>query len=154
MHAIYFTSHVSIKHQAALEKILYFNALQNRYRDVINTSIQQYGQPKLTIEDGRIRLYMETLEDIQSIFAMDGETEDSSVLGVLLYHRVEYEGLIILHIAIDEQCSFEGEYSNEFIVMRLILQLKTIAKNIRGVKKIKIAYNGNFRQCSEIRVKR
>lgn len=46
-----------------------------------------------------------------------------------------------------------GEFSEEFVILHLIAKLRNDYRKIKGVKRIKVAYNGDFAKQSTIQVR-
>lgn len=154
MQPVYFASRIKIKYKDELEQILFFNKLQKEYLTDIAKSIESYGLPRIVQDKSYIKIELENLKDVQSIFAIDGEGDNSNLLGLILYYRLNVEEIVVLHIAVVDECSAIGEFSQEFVTLRLINKLRENANKIKGVEKIRISYSGDFKKFTIIKIKK
>jgi hypothetical protein len=67
-----------------------------------------------------------------------GTTKD--LAGVLVYTRVHDDTLVLLHMAVRPEFCYAIGYKNELVLVRILTQLRAIAKRIRGIKKLSILY--------------
>ncbi len=153
MQPVFFSSGINVKYKSELEEILFFNKRQKEYLQDINNSIESYGLPKIIQEGNSLKIRVEHLKDVQTIYAFDSNESDAALLGLILYYRISVDEIIVLHIAIVDECTAEGSYSKEFVVLRLINKLKENAKRIKGVEKIRISYTGDFNNFTLIKIK-
>lgn len=152
MQPIFFKSKIHRKYKDELESLLFFNKYQKNYIQDISKSIESYGLPKIIVEGEYLKIELEKLKDVQSIFAFDGDDENASLLGILIYYRINIDEIIIIHIAVIDECSSYGEFSSEFIALRMINKLREDAKKIKGLKAIKLYYTGNLKNFTNIRI--
>jgi hypothetical protein len=134
-----FTSLLNHKYIEALERLMFFNPGQSAMHDAIVDSVERFGLPSIVIVDGRLRINVEKLNDVQSLFAL----EDDRLVGSLVYFRFSIETLTIIHIAVDEDYSSDGKFSHHMLTMRMLDLLRSNARRISGVDSIRIMYGGS-----------
>jgi len=138
---ILITSSLDGVFHSALEQLLFFNPLQQKVLPEIMHSIEQFGQPYIKIVDNKLRINIDGIQDTQTLFALGHVKNVTTLLGVVIYVRIDEENIAILHIGITEDYSAHGNNSNRLLLIRLIAELRTLAKKIKGVRFLKIMYS-------------
>jgi len=133
-----FTSELAAAQRETLESLLYFNPNQQRVREVIEHVIERYGQPRITVVHGLLRVSVEGLPDVQSIFALD---EMQRLVGAAVFTRIETEAIVLLHLAVDADYAADGERASAMLAIRLMAQVRAIAARIRGVRFMSVLYH-------------
>jgi hypothetical protein len=87
-----------------------------------------------------LRIQTGSINDVQNLFAFDSETEDANLIGFILYFRPTLKKILVLHIAVSEDYTFDGKFSNQTLTIHLINKVKEIAYKIRGIESVDIAY--------------
>eukprot|EP01156_Anaeramoeba_ignava_P015967 Anaeramoba_ignava/a617238_6.p1 GENE.a617238_6~~a617238_6.p1 ORF type:complete len:147 (-),score=20.09 a617238_6:128-568(-) len=136
MKSITFTSVLNIKFLEKLKTLLFFNPEQQKIVTGILASIEKYGLPKIEPEGENIVIKVGELTEVQSIYAIDNE----ELVGVMLFFRETAQNITLLHIAVAEEHSLQGNKGNKMIALQLIYKLKEIAAKIKDVKTISIYY--------------
>jgi hypothetical protein len=145
MDKITITSRLGTEFESALEQLLFFNPLQQKVLSRIMNSIEQFGQPYITIDNDTLRVQVEGLRDAQTLFALGHVKNVVTLIGVINYVRVDEENIVILHVGITEEYSAFGLNSNQFLLMRLIAELRALSKKIKGVRQLHMTYSkGNL----------
>lgn len=134
-----FTSLLDQAYGDKLEELMFFNPGQQDMLAAIVDSVEQFGSPSVVVEKGHLRIKVEKLENVQTIFAL----EDDSLVGILLYTRLSTETLTVIHIVVDVEYSSSGKFSRNMLVIRMLELLRKSARSISGVKKIRIFYGDN-----------
>ena len=119
--------------------MLFFNPGQHAAHSAIVDSIEMFGEPFVYNDGGHLRVKVRKLDDVQTLFALDGDI----LAGLLLYSRVSPERLIAIHIAVGEDYSLYGKFSNKMLVIRMSQQLRECARRIKGIETIRIMYGSN-----------
>jgi len=121
-----------------INNLLFFNESQSRYIDGIMKSIRKHGIPVVNTKDNKIEIKVDGLSEVQSLFAMEIDDDVANLTGVIIFFRKTIENIVLLHIAIDKDY-----YANkkQLLALRLIKELKSISKSIKGVKTLTIYYN-------------
>ena len=132
---------------------MFFNKNQKIYNAQINNSVTRFGNPKIVEDKKKLRVIIEKIKDCQNLFVFDSGGNDSSLLGVLIYYRESLKNIVILHIAVTEECSVTGKYHGEYITFRLINRLKEDVGKIKGVETVSFAYKTGNTGLSQIPVK-
>lgn len=105
----------------------------------ILSSVDQFGQPRVVSDGGTLRVQLEKLDAVQTLFAMDGE----ALSGVLVYSRTSEETLSVIYIAVNDEYSSHGRYANKMLFLRMLALVKNTARRIKGIKAIQIISDEN-----------
>jgi hypothetical protein len=118
-----------------LEKILYFNDNQGECSENIIKTIELYGIPRVIEKNNSLLIVFEET-DCQNVFV----TKDDELIGVLIFYRNKLDNIDLIHIAVDEKYSSKGKYFDNFLFLKMIHELKNIARMIKGIKTVTIKY--------------
>jgi hypothetical protein len=146
MKLIDFSSKLPRHYLDALENLFFFNENQSDFMKTIEKSIERFGAPKIVIEGKYLRFKIGSLNNVQCLFAFDCKAEDANLIGLIIYFRNTINNMTILHIAIDEDYTISGRFSNQMLAVKLINKVKEIALKIKGVEILSIAYKGDFEE--------
>ena len=136
-----YTSTLKPEYSEELERLLFFNPGQQDALAAIMDSLDTFGSPSVYTDNGALRVKVEKLDEVQTLYAMD----DDTLVGVLVYSRVVLDCLTVLHIAVDEEYSVHGNNANNMLVMRMLELLRKNARLIKGVKTIRLMCNNQVR---------
>jgi len=137
----HFTSRLQPTMRDKLENILFFNSLQKNYIESISHSIQLFGEPKVELSDNSLRVLIDGIPDIQTIFAL---TPDKNTLaGIIIYLRTDQNNIAILHIGVTNEFSSLGTYADSMLAPKLIQNIIRAAKTIKGITTITLMYGRN-----------
>lgn len=134
-----FTSILPDEYTSDLEQLLFFNPGQQLALRQIIDSVEKFGTPSIHREGGNLRVKVEKLDDVQTLFAMD----EDALAGVLVYTRTSIDALAVLHIAVDHDYSSQGVLHQHLLAMRLISLLRHNARRIKGILHIRLMHSGN-----------
>jgi hypothetical protein len=134
-----FSSSLASDRRNELELLMFFHPEQGQHTSSINASILSYGFPKIIDEGGALRIGIEGLE-VQTLYAFVDRGAEKDLAGVLVYTRVHHETLVLLHMAVRPEFCYSIGYKNELVLVRILAQLRAIARRIRGIKKLSILY--------------
>jgi len=134
-----FSSSLSSDQRDELESLMFFHPEQGQHISSINASIISYGFPKVIEEKGSLRIGIEGLE-VQTLYAFVDRGVKKDLAGVLVYTRVHDDTLVLLHMAVRPEFCYSIGYKNELVLVRILAQLRSIAKRIKGIKKLSILY--------------
>ena len=134
-----YTSILALEYSKELEELLFFNPGQHTIYSAIEDSIEMFGEPFVYSDGEHLRVNVRKLDEIQALFALDGD----KLAGLLLYTRVSAERLTAIHIAVREDYSLNGKFSDKMLVVRLSRQLRECARRIKGIETIRILYGSN-----------
>ena len=143
-----YTSILKPEYGKELEQLMFFNPGQQAAHAAIVDSLEKFGSPSIYTDNGCLRVKVEKLDEVQTLFALDGDT----LAGVLVFSRVLLEHLTVIYIAVDQDYSSHGKYAQKLLVMRLFKLLRNSARRIKGVETIRIMCGGN--QIQDYPVKR
>ena len=121
-----------------LENMLFFNSQQNRYIDEIINSVTKFGTPRIVKNGNRIMIELDHFSDVQNMFVFDDE--EKSLIGLVLYYRESISTVTLLHIAINDLFN-SLNYPNDLVVPKIILELHSRLKLIKGIEFMKILYS-------------
>ena len=134
-----FSSSLNSDQRDELESLMFFHPEQGQHTSSINASIRSYGFPKIIDERGALRIGIEGLE-VQTLYAFVDRGAPKDLAGVLVYTRIHDDTLVLLHMAVRPEFCYSIGYKNELVLVRILAQLRAIAKRIRGIKKLSILY--------------
>jgi hypothetical protein len=134
-----FSSSFNSDRRDELESVMFFHPEQGQHTTSINASIRSYGFPKIIEEAGALRIGIEGLE-VQTLYAFVDRGAKKDLAGVLVYTRVHDDTLVLLHMAVRPEFCYSIGYKNELVLVRILAQLRAIARRIRGIKKLSILY--------------
>ena len=134
-----YTSVLSPEYFEALEQLMFFNPGQQTALATILDSLETFGSPSVYVDSGRLRVKLEKLDEVQTLFALD----DDALVGVLIYSRLLIERLTVIHIAVDHDYSSYGKFAKNMLVIRMLELLRNSARRIKGVKTIRMMCNDN-----------
>jgi len=134
-----YTSVLKPEYSEQLEHLMFFNPGQQTALAAIEDSLEKFGTPFVYNDDGCLRVKVEKLDEVQTLFALD----DDTLVGVLVYSRVLLERLTVIHIAVDQDYSSHGKFAHHMLVIRMIELLRNSARRIKGVKSIRIMSSDN-----------
>ena len=136
---LHYTSVLKPEYGEALERLMFFNPGQQTALAAILDSLETFGSPSVYVDGERLRVKVEKLDEVQTLFALDGDT----LVGVLIYSRILLERLTVIHIAVDHDYSSYGKFAQNMVVMRMLELLRDIARRIKGVETIRMMHSGN-----------
>ncbi len=134
-----YTSILKSEYGEELEQLMFFNPGQQSAHAAIVDSLEKFGSPSVFTDNGRLCVKVEKLDEVQTLFALDGER----LAGVLVYSRVPLEHLTMIYIAVDQDYSSRGKFADKMLVIRMFELLRNSARRIKGVKSIRIMRGGN-----------
>lgn len=134
-----FSSTLSADQRNELESLMFFHPEQGQLSSRINESVLTYGFPKIVNEGGNLRIGIDGHE-VQTLYAFVDRGATKDLAGVLVYTRVHDDTLVLLHMAVRPEFCYSIGYKNELVLIRILSQLRAIAKRIRGIKKLSILY--------------
>src|SRR4029453_14361904 len=129
-----FSSVLPAEYAEDLGALLFFNLQKTAAPEGILRSIAEYGAPALCIDGDTVSVKVGALDDVQTIFALDGTGEGHELAGLVLYVRTDIENVLVLHIAVAERFSAAGADADAMLVMRLINTVPTAGRRLRGVR--------------------
>ena len=129
-----YTSTLTPEYGEELERLMFFNPGQQTALAAIVDSLERFGSPSVYDDDGYLRVKVEKLDEVQALFAMDGDR----LVGVLVYSRVLLERLTVIHIAVGQDYSSHGKFAQ-----RMLELLRNSARRIKGVETIRIMCSDN-----------
>jgi len=143
MREILFSSVLKTEYYSDLESLLFFNPEQERVKLGIIESLEQFGQPEIVSDADFLHVRAGSSWDIQTLFALDNhnESQEPELAGVIIFVRIDDE-IVILHVAVAGEYCMVGRYADEMLFMRFLVKLREIADRIRGVRLIKLMYDG------------
>ena len=134
-----YTSMLKPEYGEELEQLMFFNPGQQTALAAIVDSLETFGLPSVYTDGSLLRIKVEKLDEVQTLFALD----DDTLVGVLVYSRILLESLIVIHIAVNKDYSSQGKFAQSMLVMRMLELLRNSARSIKGVETIRIMCSGN-----------
>ena len=133
-----FSSRLAAEHRATLERLLFFNACQERVADGIVEVIDKYGPPEIRPEGEWLRVRVAGLPDVQSLFAVEGSSRRP--IGVAVYVRADLEHVTVLHVGLSEAYCAGGEREELNLLLRLMKEIRRSSRRVKGVRRLSVAY--------------
>ena len=134
-----YTSVLKPEYGEELERLMFFNPGQQTALAAIVDSLETFGSPSVYDDGQRLRVKVEKLDEVQTLYALDSDT----LVGVLVYSRTLLERLTVIHIAVDQDYSSHGKFAHNMLVMRMLELLRNSARRIKGVETIRIMCSDN-----------
>lgn len=150
---IAFSSVLNSGYRGALERLLFFNGRQAIFSQAISRSIEALGAPEIIAEDGSLRIVIGSRLLTQSIYAFEENGDSRDLIGVIIYSRTSPEDITVVHIAVSEDYSCEGERADRVLVLHLVNRVREIARRLKGVKTIRLSYWKDMNRVGSIPVK-
>ena len=151
-----FTSQLGEEFREDLESLLYFNPRQRHVRAGIESAIEQFGKPEISPRGRSLRLTIGDMQDSQCLFVLDGALAEGNLAGLIIFHRQDEENLVVLHLAVRDSYSVNGEHAAEQLPVQMLAQVRGIARRIRGLRQIILLYRGGLaipvRSGDELRI--
>jgi hypothetical protein len=136
-----FVSSVDAVAAKDVESLFYFHPRQHALLGSIRSSVEAFGQPQILRRGERIALGIPKRET-QCLFACHPSRRPGVPVGVVVYLRTEAELLNILHVAVGPAYEASGPYGDRDLTMRLVAQVRAVARRISGVRRIALPYGG------------
>ncbi|MFQ5737519.1 MAG: hypothetical protein ACE5JX_00765 [Acidobacteriota bacterium] len=142
MSEIFFSSVLKPEQRENLESLLFFNPLQRTIESSILKSLDHFGPPEISSDNGKLNIRVRELPDLQTLFAFERSGEgDRELIGAILYFRTDSAKITVLHVAVREDyCVFRKP--GRMLVRALLSELRRIARLIKGVEWITTSYTG------------
>jgi hypothetical protein len=138
MSKIEFKSHVPVAQKRALEALLFFNSCQERVSACIADAIEKFGAPEIVADRDRLRIHVQGLPDVQSLFALDSET--GRPVGVAVYARQDVEHVTVVHIGITSEFASGGPRAGEQLLLKLLREVRRSTRRVKGVRRLELFY--------------
>ncbi len=136
--AVSYTSRIARSQRQALEQLLFFNRCQDRVAQEIVEAIDKFGPPEI-VDDGEcLRVRVAGLPDVQSIFAVDPETQRP--IGVAIYVRADLEHITVLHVGLSEEYCLGGAREGCQLLLRLLKEIRRTTRRVKGVRRVQVLY--------------
>ncbi len=130
--------------RAALEQVLYFNENQARVRAGIQKSIDSYGVPEILEQDGRLRIRVGRIEDVQTLFAV---SKFGNPLGVAVF-RVAPDRIVVLHLSVMPRLQSTSEV-NTRVLLALVEEIFRVAGRSHGACRLDVVYSRLGKRSTE-----
>lgn len=138
MSRIHYTSVYGAEHRRELEELLFLNPRQHVVRAAIVEGIEKYGVPKVVVEQGRLRVKLDSDCEVQTLFAVASSLFRSQLAGVMIHTRLDPETILLLHLAVAADYSSHGRHRKQMLALRLVEQLRAIAARVKGVRAVRV----------------
>lgn len=135
--AFAFSSSLPVEHREEAERILFFNLQQEKMKDGIRAVSKTYGLPKLVAEDDSLHMTVSSGISVQTLFV----TNRGGPVGAIVFTR-EDNALVALYMAVHEDFSATGKYAGEKLMIKMLKELQSIARRVRGVDALHLYLGG------------
>jgi hypothetical protein len=135
--AFAFSSSLPVEHREEAERILFFNLQQEKMKDGIRAVSKTYGLPKLVAEDDGLHMTVSSGISVQTLFV----TTRGRPVGAIVFTR-EDTALVALYMAVHEDFSATGKYAGDKLMIKMLKELQSIARRVRGVDALYLYLGG------------
>ena len=112
-------------------------------------SIERFGEPRLVVEGGRLRLRTSVLGAVQALYAVAEEGDGRRPVAAALFTRTSPDTMTLLHIAVDADFASDGSRGSAMLTLRLLNEVTRACSRIKGIRRISLLYGSR-----EIRIQR
>jgi len=135
---IEFRSHVPNMQRPALESLVFFNTCQERVTACIADAIEKFGAPEIVADRDRLRIGMQNLRDVQSLFAVDSTS--GRPVGVAVYAWQDIEHVTVMHLSIAAEFASGGPRAGEQLLLRLLREVRRSTRRVKGARRLELYY--------------
>ena len=136
-----FTSVLPEIHRDSLEKLLFFNSKQDTISDALLSAIERFGKPRIKLDDGLLRVSLDSGIDAQTLFALDASKVGEQLAGIIVYVRVK-DKIAIPFVAVDDDYTIRGVRANMYLCCGLVNEVIRIARCVKGVSSVSLYTRG------------
>jgi len=136
-----FTSFLAPSRRRELEELMFMHPQQRRFRETIVNCIDEFGIPKVVEQDGGLRVSLTSQTEVQSLYALLQDTDTEILAGAVIYTRKPADEITVLHIAVKNEFTVNGERTDLMVTFRLLETVAAIARRIQGVRGVRLAYS-------------
>lgn len=145
-----FTSILGAEHRDNLERLLFFNENQARTYDGVSFVVKRYGTPRIQTDNKRLCIALDSSVQTQSLFTITRVRGEIRPVGVVVYTR-EADTLVVLFVAVDSEFSGRGVRGHGMVLVRMIGEVKAIARRVRGISRVLVYMGRATPTCITIR---
>jgi hypothetical protein len=145
MQPVEFSSILPEEFRHDLESLLFFNPLQARARAGIAQSVERYGEPRVHVQDGMLKVAVGDLPDVQTLYALAVADDAYELAGVAVYTR-EGDRLSILHLAVSERSAAASENGDGLLAVRLASAIREVGRSVQGIRRVLLPYQVRAQQ--------
>jgi hypothetical protein len=140
MRKIRVSSVLPVSYRDELERIVFFNQEQQIVTAALLDSVNRYGIPMIVEENGCLRFRVNAFGILQSLYAFDDTTEPAQLVGVAMFVRDAPASIVVLHLAVHEDYTSRGKWSEASVVIRLVDAIRNASLRTHGIETLKIFY--------------
>ena len=137
---MYLTSQLSTAYSSALESLLFFNSQQSRVSDQIVQAVEEFGSPKIVVEESWLRIHLSKFDKAQSIYVLCPSEAEPVLIGFFVYYRPSITEVSIIHLALNPEYMVAHGLSPEDTLLEIISQFRVQLKRIKGVDMLSFCY--------------
>ena len=137
---LHFTSGLDKIHREALEGLIFFHPQQGRFASSLIKTIEQHGSPRIVEQDGKLRIEIQRIQGIQTLYAIIDDALQWELVGMVAYTRIIPEELTILHISVKEEFTAHAPKGDQMVAYNLLEELRRIGHRIQGIQGVRLAY--------------
>ena len=138
-----FRSELSSAMRSQLEAMFFFNPRQSNWAAQIRQVVEKHGMPEIKEAGGKITIVLRGNAHTQTLFVVNLQRPDL-LEGVIIYSRLDYPEILVLHLALVEpRLAYGGappEAGGTLDFLRLVSAFTKLAKSIAGVERLHFAY--------------
>lgn len=140
--AFAFSSSLPIEHRDEAERILFFNLQQEKMAEGIRVVSKAYGLPKLVATHDRLHMTVSKGIAVQTLFVTARGHGGDRLVGAIVFTR-EVDALVAIYMAVHEDYSASGPCAGEKLMIKMLKELESIARRVRGVETLHLYLGGD-----------
>ena len=142
-----FCSALDASYREELEELLFFDPNQQKAFALVSEAIRRYGKPRIVDGDRRLGVALDSAVEMQTLFVLEGRRPNAPLVGAIGYTRESRSTLAVVFAAVRADYAGRGAKAAEFLLVRMIDQLREIGRRIRGIESLNlITAGGKVRQ--------
>jgi hypothetical protein len=122
-----FTSILGTGHREELERLLFFNQNQDKFRTEVPPLIERYGMARVKAQNDGLRVVLDSSPEPQTLYMVERFNAGERLFGVMVYLR-EGDTLSLVIAAAHE------EYRGPPLVWKMVDVLCDIARRVKGIR--------------------
>jgi len=140
--SLIFSSVLDVHFRSDLEDLLFFNPNQGQYASAIMKAVEQFGSPKIVMQNGSLRILMQS--NVQTLYVLIDSQAATRLVGVVIYTIQPTDTINIIHLAINTEYSASGKKAHHMVMLAAISELRQIGQSIKGVAWVKLSYGDDL----------
>jgi hypothetical protein len=134
-----FLSSLPLENRAELERLIFFNAHQERARSGIVRAVELYGAPKIAVTPEGLVVTLCDRLDAQCLFATARSRGRRVLAGMIIFLRTGLQEISVVHVAVADRYQ-RWHCAPTAIALALLATVRVNARRLRGVSHVRVVY--------------